>query len=71
MDVPTSGRASGVIVEHLMPENRYAVELDAGDRLWPVHPDDVEERACVDGDYRLCLGGIELYGVLREQRQPS
>lgn len=70
--VPTdTGRAPGVIVEYLLPENRYAVELDTGDRLWPVHPELIEERASIDGDYRLSLGGIELYGVLREQRQTS
>ena len=70
--VPTdTGRAPGVIVEYLLPQNRYAVELDTGDRLWPVHPELIEERASIDGDYRLSLGGIELYGVLREQRQTS
>ena len=67
--LPTAGRAPGVVVQFVLPEARYAIELNTGDRLWPVHPDHVEDRASFDGDYRLCLNGFELYGTLREQRK--
>ena len=63
----------GVVAHHDRQKDLYAIELTDGERLWPVTATRVDEYR-VDtedtdeggGDHRLCIGGLELYGTLRE-----
>ena len=63
----------GVVAHHDRQKDLYAIELTDGERLWPVtaarvdeYRVDTEDTDEGGGDHRLCLGGLELYGTLRE-----